>query len=285
MTVPKAILQQALAWASHGNPVLPLHSTIMRNGKLRCTCGDTLCHSPAKHPIARLVPEGLKNATTDPAQINRWWQQASWANLGVATGYKITVLDVDVGPDKHGDSTLAELESIHGELPLTQRVITGGGGEHILFQTPKGIVIRNSAGRLGKHLDMRDMGGYIVAPVSLHISGRRYEWSVDHHPNETKLAPLPNWIIQALQYPAKNGQPAKEWRKAIGAPIPEGKRNDTIARLIGHCSRRGVDQRLTTEMMMAYNVVYCHPPLDPDEVLKIVASIARLETQRRAANG
>ena len=43
---------------------------------------------------------------------------------------KLIVLDID--PRHDGDSSLAELERDH-EFPSTWRVLTGGGGEHIIF--------------------------------------------------------------------------------------------------------------------------------------------------------
>jgi len=46
-------------------------------------------------------------------------------------------------------------------------------------------------------------GGYIVAPPSRHISGRHYEISVDHHPDDMPLAELPGWLAQMLATPAK----------------------------------------------------------------------------------
>src|SRR5690242_9321123 len=58
-------LDWALAYASRGWYVLPLH--YMRDGQ--CSCGKRDCPSPAKHPLARLVPNGFKDATIDPATI------------------------------------------------------------------------------------------------------------------------------------------------------------------------------------------------------------------------
>src|SRR5580704_3682833 len=101
-------LDWALAYVRLGWYVLPLHS--MRNG--RCSCGKRDCPSPAKHPIGRLVPNGFKDASNDPATIEKWWRQEPNANIGVATGQSgLTVLDVD-GPEgkaqlKHEGWTLS----------------------------------------------------------------------------------------------------------------------------------------------------------------------------------
>jgi len=137
-------------------------------------------------PCAAKVPRtrnGCKDATADPAVITGWWDMWPGADIGVATGDGLLVLDVDGEP---GADTLHELERAHGELPATAHAITGGG-EHYYFTTT--APIRNSAGKLGPGLDVRGDGGYVVAPPSSHLSGRRYEW--DQAPDEAEVAPLP----------------------------------------------------------------------------------------------
>jgi Bifunctional DNA primase/polymerase, N-terminal len=64
------------------------------------------------------------------------------ANLGVCTD-KLVVLDID--PRHGGDESFAALEREYGQLPLTWRALTGGGGEHIIFACPDGVVIKNVA--------------------------------------------------------------------------------------------------------------------------------------------
>ena len=64
-------------------------------------------------------------------------------------------------------------------------MITGGGGEHYYYRAPKGAAIRNNVGKLGEGLDLRGVGGYVIAPPSLHISGHPYVWSVDGTPTKS----------------------------------------------------------------------------------------------------
>jgi hypothetical protein len=58
------------------------------------------------------------------------------------------------------------------DLAETVESLTGGGGRHILFPYPGGL-IKNSAAALGSGLDGRGDGGYIMVPPSLHASGQR----------------------------------------------------------------------------------------------------------------
>jgi hypothetical protein len=175
------------------------------------------------------------------------------------------------------------MERTHGILPATWRALTGGGGEHVYFSAPA-TEIRNSSGHLGPGLDIRGVGGYVVAPPSLHKSGRRYAWNVDFHPDECPLVPMPDWMLDRLARPtAKRGRPAEEWRTLVHKGAGNGCRNDTIAQLTGHLLRRNVDAHVTHDLMQAWNAVRCQPPLDGDEVTKVVASIAKKETARREA--
>ena len=50
---------------------------------------------------------GCKDATTDPAQITKWWGGGSIYNIAIATGGGIVVLDVDADHErgKYGDET------------------------------------------------------------------------------------------------------------------------------------------------------------------------------------
>ena len=103
--------------------------------------------------------------------------------------------------------------------PPTWKFHTGGGGEHYLFRHP-GHEIRNSAGQLGLGLDTRGDGGYIVAPPSLHISGRRYVVDVDGHPQQVALAPLPDWIDEHLRRAANGtGGGCQNWLTEVSRTV------------------------------------------------------------------
>jgi hypothetical protein len=105
-----AMRDAALGYASRGIPVLPLHYPLPHHGGLqpvtsdqqpvagtRCSCRDPGCCQPGKHPLGSLVPHGVKDATTNRAQILAWWTRHPQANIGLATGHLFDVLDVD-GP-------------------------------------------------------------------------------------------------------------------------------------------------------------------------------------------
>lgn len=286
----ETVLDHALRYVRAGLWVLPLHHPARRGEGLACSCGKADCPSPAKHPVARLAPRGLKNATTDAALVERWFRDAPW-NVAVATGIASGIVVLDIDPRHGGDASLAALERQHGPLPSSWRFLTGGGGEHILLRHPGGMV-PNSAGKVGPGIDVRGDGGYIVVPPSLHICGRPYAISVDHHPETTPLADPPDWMrtLLAPQAPAGNGTrkptavPPEEWRRRIGATVVDGERNIAVARLAGHLLRNRIDPWATLDLLTAWNVAHCQPPLAEAEIVATVRSIARREIDRRTGN-
>ena len=161
-----SVLKQALWYGRFGLAVLPLHRPVRRDLVVLCSCGKPACRSAAKHPFGKLVVNGVRDASQDPDVISGWFRNRS-LNLGVATGAVSGIFVVDVDPRHQGDETLAALERANGPLPQTWRFLTGGGGEHILFRHP-GFAVPNR-NVLGKEVDLRGDGGYIVAPPSQHI--------------------------------------------------------------------------------------------------------------------
>src|SRR5262249_13435052 len=238
------------------------------------------CQPRDKQPA---VANGVKAATTDAETIRQWWRQLPEANIGIATGTPsgIFVLDVD-GIDAEGE--LRKLEDRHGALPPTVEVITARG-RHIYFKMPD-APIRNSAGKLGPGLDIRATGGYVLAPPSIHPSGRRYEWSVDC---ASAIADAPAWLLQIIAAPANgNGKgttPPSEWRDLVKG-VSEGARDCSLTKLTGYLLRRHVDPFVTLELIRTFNATRCTPPLPDKDVERIVSSVAGLELKRRrAGNG
>ena len=193
-------------------------------------------------------------------------------NIAVATGSRsgIVVIDVD---EEAGESSLRKLEKKHGALPETIETITGRG-RHLWFRAPDGVVTRNSAGKLGKGIDVRGEGGYVVAPPSVHPSGRAYTWSVDC---AKTLADPPAWLIEATSWPASKakGKPLEDWHATLTQPIPDGERNATLASIAGKLLHDGVNLILIRDLLLCVNTARCTPPLSGEEVETIVASVAR----------
>jgi len=262
------------AYVNLGFKILPVH-TILREGQ--CSCADRNCTSPGKHPIGRLVKNGLKDASCDLDVLYGWFCSGFQRNFGIATGSTSGIVVLDIDPRHGGRDALQELEAKHGKLPDTLRFHTGGDGEHILFRHPGGT-IGNSVGQIGAGIDVRGDGGYIVAPPSLHASGSRYRLPRGMRLKKT-IAELPSWLLEKLQ--GKNlGAQSTASKQSIAdlvrSKIIEGQRNNTIARLAGYLLHRQVAPEICLDLLSAFNEARCVPPLSADEVLKTLSSIDRL---------
>ena len=236
------------------------------------------CLPRAKEPA---TTHGVKDASVDLDLIAHWWGNEPLANIGVATGVRshVFVLDVDGTDAEH---ELRKLEAEHGPLPTTVESITGRG-RHLFFEWPD-TPVRNSAGKVGPGLDIRGEGGYVLAPPSIHPSGRAYTWSVDSANN---LAPAPAWLL-AKANGGDNGAgvatPRSEWRDLVRDGVGEGARNDALCRLSGHLLRRRVDAVVVLELLLGFNATRCKPPLPDSEVEQLVASICGRELKRRGVS-
>jgi Bifunctional DNA primase/polymerase, N-terminal len=153
----------ALKLARHGVPVFP--------------CGED------KKP---LTPNGFKNATADGAAVHEWWSCYPDALIGVPTGIGFVVVDLDL---QHADAQAWYADN-SDRLPPTRKHVTRSGGRHLLFKPNEAV--KNSAGKLGPHVDTRGHGGYIIW------------WPAHGHEmmHGGACAEIPDWIIETLNPPA-----------------------------------------------------------------------------------
>ena len=166
-----------------------------------CGCAKGLaCERPGKHPLARLAPNGLLDATTDEAVISGWWTQYPRANIGVRTGPESGIWVLDIDAYKGGAFALEDLESTHGKLPTSIRARTGSGGAstHILFRYPDGFRVPSHPIPNVHGLDVKGAGGYIIAAPSLHKSGGVYTWLDE---DDSVLEDAPDWLLRIVCTP------------------------------------------------------------------------------------
>ena len=156
-------------YVARGWQIFPCYS--IDRGRCTCKLGQS-CENPGKHPLTQ---HGFKAATTNIDMINGWlaqWPNANWAlRTGPETGF--TVIDID--PRHDGFQSFAELQQQRGPLPDTLRSATGGGGRHLFYTTPPGVVIPSRKPWI-PGVDVKSDGGYVILPESRHKSGVPYSW-------------------------------------------------------------------------------------------------------------
>jgi hypothetical protein len=234
-------------------------------------------HPADKRPRVRWQEYQYRPA--NETTLKDWFQRWPDANVAVVTGLVSGVIVLDIDVAHGGDSSLAELERRHGTLPASIEAITGGGGRHVYFAHPGGVVHNRVA--LAPGVDLRGDGGYVVAPPSLHASGRRYAWRAGHEPDRSTLATMPTWLLQMTTAEGTHtGHPLAYWRRLVREGVPAGERNNRIASLAGHLLWHGVDPDVTLELLMCWNALRCRPPLPEEEVVRTVESITRLHRRQ-----
>lgn len=246
-------VSEAVQYVEAGFAIFPVWGMI--DGK--CQCGDKACDRPGKHPITN---RGVMDATTNVRQIRVWWGRHEGANIGLATGELsgVIVLDVD-GPEG--------LQSLADKQMVSTPAVATGKGVHHYFRHP-GFPVKNSVRTLGKGLDVRGDGGYVIAPPSVHASGNVYTWS-EGFPAPESFATIPNWFREALSTKL-NGF---EGLEAEGGRVGSGGRNVYLTSKAGKMRRDGFSPSTIRAALISHNIERCEPPLPEDEVERIVQSI------------
>ena len=273
---PNDLSAAALDLAARGFRIHPLHGIV----KGACTCQERgSCKSAGKHPLLNDWPG---RASTDAAQIREWWDRWPHSNVGIATGRGSDLVVLDVDPDTGGDDSLELLKRAIGGLPDTPEVLTGGGGRHVYFRHPE-TDIPNSASTLGPGLDVRGDGGCVVAPPSAHISGGSYLWEASSDITDVPVANLPDALARRLrrrESGRSRNQPGWVGMALLG--VEAGRRNDMAAKLAGYFLNDGMRADQAAFLLTTSFGPKCRPPLEADEIARVVGSVARTRAQSDA---
>jgi len=238
---------------------------------------------PDKRP---LFAGWQEKATTDPQQINEWWRTYPGALPAIYVGRAgLVAIDCDRHPDGNdGIGAFNRLLSANGgkltNVPMTK---TAGGGAHLFFKQPNGEALGNGRGELPDGIDVRGVGGYVIAPGAVLPDGRQWTSANGRAPlpaafKDGTIPELPQWlkdIIRPNQQPNKDGinRCARRASEAadgsrgqayaataldgvvaeLGA-APPGKRNETlnaVAFRMGMMIARGwIDKQTVTDALL-----------------------------------
>ncbi|MCB0176121.1 MAG: bifunctional DNA primase/polymerase [Anaerolineae bacterium] len=229
-------------YAQLGWSVLPLHWPEGRG----CSCHRPDCASIGKHPRTEA---GAYDANTDPDQIFQWWQRWPQANIGLNVGRTgLVVIDIDPAHGGHiRDLPLSTTER------CTTTVTTGGNGIHYYFTAPLRLAISNSNKRCPPGIDVRaGDGAYVVAPLSRHASGQRYQFVRGREPWNSPPLSLPTSLLSILTIKNEPTQRSEPPHIPEGArhPYAEKALQDEVGRLAQ--AREGI--RNTTLNAVAFSL-------------------------------
>ncbi len=214
-------------------------------------------------PLFKNWPE---KASSDPEFVQQQWSEEPNANVAIATGQGLLVLETDIKDGINGEVSLAEWSqsSAGGEIPKTRTARSGSGGIHRYFYCNSRL-LRNRVGVL-PGVDIRAVGGYVVAPPSLHPNGERYKWI-----DEGEITELTFELFCLIV----------ESGVGVGLEVPEevieGERNSTLFRLGCNFRHAGLNK---DEIYVALQEVNkrCTVPLDDSELELISRQAAKYQT-------
>jgi len=227
-------------------------------------------------------------SSNEPAVIEEWAKTFSRHKLyyciALQRMHNLTVLDVDIKNDKDGETSLKELESIHGALPDTLMSKTPSGGYHLLFECEAPLKV--GVNRLGRGIDVPVM---IPVPGSKAYGKGDYEIEID-----VPVAKLPSWAPMVAGVTDSNGQRAERPAPLIGPGDPLAMKlslkylkspacpeaiafshgNDTTFKVICVLKDNGLHAHEAEWLMSTeYNLTKARPPWSPSELKGIVHNV------------
>jgi hypothetical protein len=232
-----------------------------------------------------------KRATTDKATIINWFSgDGAKQNIAVTTD-GLCVPDID--PRNGGDTTWDAIQMVE-DIPTTACSVTQSGGFHLIYKAPPGITVRNSKSKLGRGIDIKGNGGYIVAPGSM-IDGRPYRWAPGGAPDDRPIAEAPDWLIAAASAPLRRsaaaGQrvvdeddtaitQAEAYVRERAPAAEQGERDNTAFKVAAKLFDYGVSEPTAFELLQWWNDNKCQPPLDEQADLERIVDSAQRNRSR-----
>lgn len=197
-------------------------------------------------------------------EVIGWFDRPEPPNLGIVTGYvssNLYVVDLDsVEAFKEAIATSPVLASLG--------VVTTGRGVHLYARhtgDPGSTIAMKD--RHGATHHLKANGGYVVAPPSIHQSGRRYRWVQEGIPTvdvgtiirALEDAGIGRQVRQAYRDGKSQGQ--TDWASFFAETHVEGERATSLARAVGYLRHYLPDEGVVEELARLWAEAHLAPPL------------------------
>ncbi len=230
-----------------------------------------------KKPL--VVWEQFQHRQPTDEELAEWFERWPEANVAIITGQVSGLVVVDADGEQG-------MDWLANNMPVTGVYARTGKGVHGYFRL-NGQEVRNRA-RLAPEVDVRGEGGYVVAPPSMHASGKPYEFVFPDGMN--------GWDgLADFDFPAAKPSLASGGRGNLSglgleaikpavslAPAAQGQRNATLARLAGRWAQKGLDFDEVLLLAKAWNAAN-NPPLGSSELERTVRSICETHLRNHGA--
>ena len=247
---------------------------------LAAAATDYLDHGWSLLPLAGKRPALLqwkefqsRLPTTD--EVMAWFGKPNPAitGVGVITGQVSGLVVIDC-------ETTADAAYWRTRFPSSPLVVkTGGGGEHLFYQTLSGANLGNRVKLFQRRIDVRGEGGYVAAPPSIHPSGNRYDWLSQPVDLQQPLPAFdPAWLLEHSErlasraaLPSSAVRHVVAYIRRIEAISGQGGHNATF-RAVCKLRDAGLSPEEAFAVLADWNAVHAHPPWSEKELLHKVNS-------------
>lgn len=220
--------------------------------------------------------------------VSAWWTEHPDANIALLCGKTSGLVVIDF--DGNGSVDPATFLNANG-LPHAVPIVKTGNGWHCYYTHPGGEVPNGvRVARFGDvAMDVRGDGGYVVAPPSIHGSGRVYGWY--RNPDDFPPPLLPDGV-RGLIFSKPANQPAAPATASavisqtltpevnrLLAGVGSGERNNAAAKVAGYFLKVTKDEAAAWASLAMWNRQNL-PPLEEFELRLVFQSIARREASK-----
>ena len=241
-------------------------------------------------------------STRDESKIRKMWTDPVMGNsqpfnIGIAMRGLFVGIDVDTKDGKQGLDSLLELELEGKILTPTFTQTTPTGGIHYVYRVSKDSsrIFRNSVSSLASGIDLRGLGGYLVAAGSL-IDGKAYVVQ-----NEIAPQDAPAWLYEeTFALPRlrgteqessglKDADPTIAERRARSVAsrctgAQKGSRDQMAYRLACEFSNIGLTEDKAFEVLSEVWAPKCEPPFPDEDLRTSVMNAFRYCREKGAVN-
>ena len=205
-------------------------------------------------------------------EVEKYWKEKPDANIGLITGHKSGLVVFDFDSEDAWDWYLEKFKVMDTPICLTNRLF------HHYFQLGKEF----SSCKLKEGIEIKANGSYVVAPPSIHPSGKKYQWKEGQGIQDVELSSFPKAIRKFLASEKNKGveniTPKKDF-KTLLAGVEEGERNNAAARLIGSELGKGKNPDDVWDFIHNWNSKN-RPPLPEYELKHVWSSIVQRESMK-----
>ena len=207
--------------------------------------------------------------------VESWFKDRDNLQVALVCG-KFLVVDAD-SPESMG--------WVEKNLPVTPFKVITGKGMHYYYNNPQNYTTfatrRTNETPIERLIDIRGVGGLIIAPYNRHANGQVYRPQILTEWDLHDFTDLPDFTEE-------------EWLKVTGVPknisnnatapfslegVKEGSRNDQAARFAGYLISKNVNIEFIRFFMQSWNREN-NPPLPQSEINMVVQSVKQTHDRK-----